>query len=211
MTEKSAGEPRPVWIAPRDTYIDEVAAFVPDRVDASPLDRNLGRDGVSEAMRRAVEERGDNLCVWLHRGERYTGDESAMMQAMAESEPCPFCERISAGAVERRTASAVSFPDGFPVSPGHTLVVPIRHEASFFALTQDDQDDLWRLACEVRDDLTRRLSPDGFNLGINDGAAAGQTVAHAHLHVIPRFLGDVPDPRGGIRWVLPGTAAYWDE
>ena len=68
---------------------------------------------------------------------------------------------------------------------------------------------MWRLVSEVRADLERRFAPDGFNVGLNAGAAAGQTVDHAHVHVIPRFVGDVPDPRGGVRWVLPGAAAYW--
>lgn len=62
---------------------------------------------------------------------------------------------------------------------------------------------------EVRLDLERRFSPDGFNVGLNAGRAAGQTVEHAHVHVIPRFVGDVPDPRGGVRWVLPESAVYW--
>jgi diadenosine tetraphosphate (Ap4A) HIT family hydrolase len=61
----------------------------------------------------------------------------------------------------------------------------------------------------VRSELHDRLSPDGFTIGMNLGEAAGQTVPHAHVHVIPRFVGDVPDPRGGIRWVIPGRAAYW--
>jgi diadenosine tetraphosphate (Ap4A) HIT family hydrolase len=55
------------------------------------------------------------------------------------------------------------------------------------------------------------LHPDGFNVGINDGAAAGQTIAHAHIHVIPRRKGDVPDPRGGVRWIIPEKAPYWDK
>jgi diadenosine tetraphosphate (Ap4A) HIT family hydrolase len=126
---------------------------------------------------------------------------------MSESSICPFCERIAP--VEHRSTSAVSFADHFPLNPGHTLVVPSRHESSVFVLSTAEQGDLWRLVAEVRRDLQDRLSPDGFNIGINDGAAAGQTVDHAHIHVIPRFLNDVPDPRGGVRWVLPDKAAYW--
>jgi diadenosine tetraphosphate (Ap4A) HIT family hydrolase len=89
------------------------------------------------------------------------------------------------------------------------LVVPTRHEGSFFALSREEQDDIWRLVAEVRNDLRDRLSPEGFNVGVNDGTVAGQTVDHAHVHVIPRFTGDVRDPRGGVRWVLPERAAYW--
>jgi len=61
----------------------------------------------------------------------------------------------------------------------------------------------------VREILIERFRPDGFNIGINDGAAAGQTVPHAHMHIIPRYLNDVPDPRGGIRWIIPAKARYW--
>ena len=128
---------------------------------------------------------------------------------MPGSSACPFCERIIAGGVEHRLGSAVAFPDCFPLSPGHMLVVPARHEVSFFALSETEQTDLWHLLSEIRRRLQERLSPDGFNIGINDGAAAGQTMSHAHVHVIPRFLGDVLDPRGGVRWVIPLKAAYW--
>jgi diadenosine tetraphosphate (Ap4A) HIT family hydrolase len=128
---------------------------------------------------------------------------------MNESSACPFCERITTGAVEHRSISAAALSDRFPLSPGHTLVVPERHEAAIFALSAEEQADLWRLVAQVRRDLQHRLSPDGFNIGINDGKAAGQTVDHAHVHVIPRFIDDVPDPRGGVRWVLPDKAAYW--
>jgi diadenosine tetraphosphate (Ap4A) HIT family hydrolase len=89
------------------------------------------------------------------------------------------------------------------------LVVPVRHVPDFFALSAEEQADVWRLMSEVRADLKRRFAPDGFNVGLNAEAAAGQTVDHAHVHVIPRFVGDVPDPRGGVRSVLPGAAAYW--
>ncbi len=95
------------------------------------------------------------------------------------------------------------------MSTGHTLVLPVRHVPDFFALSAEEQADVWCLVSEVRADLERRFAPDGFNVGLNAGAAAGQTVDHAHVHVIPRFVGDVPDPRGGVRWVLPAAAAYW--
>ncbi|MCZ7528900.1 MAG: HIT domain-containing protein [Acidimicrobiia bacterium] len=71
--------------------------------------------------------------------------------------------------------------------------------------------DLWECARRAAESLAESLDPDGFNLGLNDGAAAGQTVPHVHLHVVPRFSGDVPDPRGGVRWVIPDSAAYWSQ
>jgi diadenosine tetraphosphate (Ap4A) HIT family hydrolase len=99
--------------------------------------------------------------------------------------------------------------DGFPVSPGHVLVVPRRLEADYFRLTPEEQQALWELVGVVAAKIEARLGADGYTLGLNIGEAAGQTVPHVHVHVIPRRLGDVPDPRGGIRWVLPDKAAYW--
>ncbi len=106
---------------------------------------------------------------------------------------------------------AVAIGDRYPVSRGHTLVIPKVHSETLFAQSAEIQADIWRLVARVRDELQSRFNPDGFNVGLNDGRAAGQTVEHAHMHVIPRFDGDVADPRGGIRWVLPEHAAYWDQ
>jgi diadenosine tetraphosphate (Ap4A) HIT family hydrolase len=105
---------------------------------------------------------------------------------------------------------AVAFFDGFPLSPGHALIIPRRHEPDFLALSEVEQAGVWALVTPVRRAIEKRLRPDGYNLGVNVGDAAGQTIAHAHLHVIPRYAGDVPDPRGGIRWILPQKARYWD-
>ena len=105
----------------------------------------------------------------------------------------------------------MAFPDAFPVAEGHTLVVPKRHVASLFDLAEEEQAALWRLVAQVRGKLASELQPDGFNFGVNDGPAAGQTVMHAHVHVIPRRTGDVADPRGGVRWIVPEKAAYWVE
>lgn len=122
---------------------------------------------------------------------------------------CPFC-RPAAGRVRRETAHAQALLDGFPVTPGHTLVVPRRHVASLFELTETERAAVWALVAEVRAALVAEFQPDGFTVGLNDGPAAGQTVPHAHVHVIPRRTGDVPDPRGGVRRVRPERAAYWE-
>jgi superfamily II DNA or RNA helicase/diadenosine tetraphosphate (Ap4A) HIT family hydrolase/HKD family nuclease len=98
--------------------------------------------------------------------------------------------------------------DRFPVSPGHTLVVPKRLVATWFEATREEQHALLALVDEVKRALDLELRPDGYNVGFNAGVAAGQTVAHLHVHVIPRFLGDVPDPRGGVRGVIPGKQKY---
>ena len=91
------------------------------------------------------------------------------------------------------------------------MIVPIRHVASVFELSAEEQSDIWHLVDQVRTQRANTLHPDGFNIGLNDGPAAGQTISHAHVHVIPRFKGDVGDPRGGIRWVLPEKAKYWSD
>jgi diadenosine tetraphosphate (Ap4A) HIT family hydrolase len=124
---------------------------------------------------------------------------------------CPFYDRIASSQPVAANDHAIAFPDGFPVSDGHTLVVPRRHVSSLWDLAPSELRDIWDLVNTVRQLLTSKHSPDGFNIGVNDGAAAGQTVDHAHLHIIPRYSGDVPDPRGGIRLVLPERARYWPE
>ena len=123
---------------------------------------------------------------------------------------CPFCalpaERILILADE-----ALVIRDAFPVSQGHTLVIPRRHIGSFFELTDAERACMVELLAKAKAELDLSFQPDGFNIGINDGAAAGQTVPHLHLHLIPRYRGDAPDPRGGVRWVLPAKAKYWVE
>ncbi len=126
------------------------------------------------------------------------------------SPPCPFCS-LSAERFVLENAYAVVIRDAFPVSPGHTLIIPKRHVASFFEVTEAERAELMSLLAAARDDLDREFRPAGYNIGINDGAAAGQTVPHLHVHLIPRFAGDREDPRGGVRWVLPDKAVYWDK
>ena len=122
--------------------------------------------------------------------------------------PCPFCtlprERL---VFESELAFVIR--DGFPVSPGHTLVIPRRHVGSFFEITPDEQAAMLKLLKLARIELGHQFGPAGYNVGINDGHAAGQTIAHLHIHLIPRYDGDRDDPRGGVRWVLPEKAAYW--
>jgi diadenosine tetraphosphate (Ap4A) HIT family hydrolase len=121
---------------------------------------------------------------------------------------CPFCD-YDPSRVVGEADFAIAILDAFPISEGHTLVVPRQHVGCLFELPSAEQEDLWKLVSCVRESLKNRLHPDGFNVGLNDGIAAGQTVGHAHIHVIPRFSGDVTDPRGGVRWVIPTKANYW--
>jgi diadenosine tetraphosphate (Ap4A) HIT family hydrolase len=127
---------------------------------------------------------------------------------MKASERCVFCTLPSAR-IERSSTVGWVIRDGFPISPGHTLVIPKRHVASFFELTAEERSGLLALLDEAKADLDREFSPQGYNIGVNDGKAAGQTIAHVHIHLIPRFAGDRPDPRGGVRWIVPEKADYW--
>ena len=125
---------------------------------------------------------------------------------------CPFCE-ISQGLdcdrIVQQNDSAFAIRDAFPVSPGHTLVIPKRHESSFFKLTDSEQRDVLALVNVQHALLQAEFGFADCNIGINDGPSAGQTVGHCHVHIIPRVEGDVTDPRGGVRWVIPEKADYW--
>jgi diadenosine tetraphosphate (Ap4A) HIT family hydrolase len=116
----------------------------------------------------------------------------------------PSSEHVASNAL------AFAIRDAFPVSPGHTLVVPFREVANWFDASADEKGAILDLVEIVKRQLDSEFRPHGYNVGFNAGAAAGQTVDHLHVHVIPRFAGDVPDPRGGVRWVLPEKAAYWE-
>jgi diadenosine tetraphosphate (Ap4A) HIT family hydrolase len=122
---------------------------------------------------------------------------------------CPFCcldpERIVAA-----NNHAIAIFDAYPISPAHMLILPRRHIASFFEVTNEERQSIMALLAEMRDKLLLEKGAAGFNIGINEGVAAGQTVMHLHVHLIPRFTDDMSDPRGGIRWIFPDKAVYWD-
>ncbi|WP_237133109.1 HIT family protein [Pseudohongiella sp. O18] len=123
---------------------------------------------------------------------------------------CPFCDHSSRKPlVANSTGGAIL--DNYPISPGHTLIIPVRHVASYFDLSQDERDDLWDLVEQAKAILDKTFSPDSYNVGFNDGPAAGQTIGHCHIHLIPRYVGDVADPRGGLRWIMPHKADYWSD
>jgi diadenosine tetraphosphate (Ap4A) HIT family hydrolase len=124
--------------------------------------------------------------------------------------PCPFCTLPSERIVEENQY-ALWIYDGFPVSQGHSLIIPKRHVGSFFEICQDERLAMLELLDRAKATVEVEHQPDGFNIGINDGAAAGQTVPHLHLHLIPRYTGDIEDARGGVRWVIPGKADYWSK
>jgi diadenosine tetraphosphate (Ap4A) HIT family hydrolase len=124
---------------------------------------------------------------------------------MSAQQTCPFCQPE---AVLLQNELAFALFDRSPVTPGHMLLIPRRHVADWFETTADERVHLMTLADEARAVLIQERRPDGFNLGVNVGMAAGQTVFHVHLHLIPRYVGDVANPRGGVRGVIPAMQNY---
>lgn len=122
---------------------------------------------------------------------------------------CPFCS-CGTDAIVRDNDWCLAIRDRYPIAEGHTLIIPKAHVLSIFELDPVPLAAVWDLVQEVRRDLSQQYDCHDFNIGVNDGRLAGQTVAHAHVHVIPRRPADVEDPRGGVRWVIPARAAYWD-
>ncbi len=120
---------------------------------------------------------------------------------------CPFCTPAPSDIVLANDLAYARF-DLYPVSPGHLLAIPFRHVASFFEATAAEQAALLSLVHDARRLLDERYAPDGYNIGVNIGAAAGQSVMHLHLHVIPRYVGDMEEPKGGVRGVIPGKRGY---
>lgn len=121
---------------------------------------------------------------------------------------CPFCHLETDRELIAESATALAIFDKYAVSKGHSLVVPKRHTANYFDLTFKEQSALWFMVNRVKAILVDTFNPDGFNIGININAAAGQTVSHVHIHIIPRYDGDVENPTGGLRNVIAGKGVY---
>ena len=120
---------------------------------------------------------------------------------------CSFCH-LEPGRVLDENELAIAIMDAFPVSQGHTLVVSRRHVADFFDLSDAEVAAVIELLFRMQRRLAAEFCPSAFNIGVNVGVPAGQTVMHVHVHLIPRFLGDVADPRGGVRNVILGNGPY---
>lgn len=127
--------------------------------------------------------------------------------------PCPFCEIARESSHKRIIAEneyAFLIRDGYPVSDGHSLVIPKRHISTFFETTEAEKLALLQLLDQAKAVVDTEYQPDAYNIGINDGPAAGQTILHLHIHLIPRYQEQDKDPRGGVRWVEPEKANYWN-
>ena len=120
---------------------------------------------------------------------------------------CPFCQPEADRIILQDDAGLV-LADRYPVVPGHLLIIPRRHIARYFQATTAEKHALWDLVDRAKAHLDAQYSPDGYTIGVNDGEAAGQSVFHLHIHLIPRRNGDVARPRGGVRHVIPGKGNY---
>ncbi len=127
---------------------------------------------------------------------------------MNESNSCPFCQIQSSQKLLFENHSCRVLFDGFPVSPGHLLIIPKRHVANYFDLSIEEQQSLWEMVNQCKLYLDEQYHPDGYNIGINVNETAGQSIPHVHIHLIPRYNGDVPNPRGGVRGVIPNKQNY---
>ena len=121
---------------------------------------------------------------------------------------CPFCKPYKFKPVLESNDFLI-IEDSHPISQGHLLIITKRHVESFFLTTEEEKIALFNGIEQAKTLVANKLKPDGYNIGINDGEAAGQTINHLHIHLIPRYKGDSQDPRGGIRWIFPDKASYW--
>ncbi|MEM7196646.1 MAG: HIT domain-containing protein [Pseudomonadota bacterium] len=126
---------------------------------------------------------------------------------MNQETDCRFC-RSKSDRVFIRGELGFAAWDRHPANPGHFLVIPYRHVASYFDITDDERDELWRIVSDGKDVAHAEYQPDGYNVGINVGHWAGQSIHHLHIHVIPRYQGDVENPKGGVRGVIPERKTY---
>lgn len=124
---------------------------------------------------------------------------------MNDKNNCLFCTHDES---VLRNDLAYARYDNYPVNDGHFLIIPFRHVSDFFDLSKEEVDAIFLLIDEVKNLLDKKHKPDGYNIGINVGEAAGQTIWHVHVHLIPRYKGDMEDPRGGIRGVIPEKQKY---
>ena len=121
---------------------------------------------------------------------------------------CPFCNPEADREIILDSESEYSIYDKFPVSNGHALIIPKKHCSDYFDLEFKEQSSCILMLNKVKQIINEKYKPDGFNIGINVGSVAGQTVNHVHIHLIPRYKGDVKNPEGGIRNVIPSKARY---
>lgn len=123
-------------------------------------------------------------------------------------ENCKFCEIYSEKKFDFENELSFAFWDANPVSKGHIIFMTKRHVENFFKTTEEEKRDLFELIDKAKNIIDNKYKPTGYNIGINCGVSAGQTVMHVHVHLIPRYDGDVENPKGGVRGVIPEKRDY---
>jgi len=121
---------------------------------------------------------------------------------------CPFCLNNLTSEILLENNFSYAIYDKFPVSKGHILIIPKQHNSNYFDLSLEEQKECLILLNNAKKILDKEFKPDGYNIGININKDAGQTIWHAHIHLIPRYNGDVEEPRGGVRGVIPFKKNY---
>ena len=192
------------------------------------LEASVGDEsGTNQRIDKALRQGATLLCVRVHKKSDEKARALRVMKALHGHEihywgtwgfedvwsdaPCAFCT-LPAGRILGENEHAVWIHDAHPVSPGHSLVVPKRHVESFFQATSAEREAMMSLLDGAREHVGRTHAPAGYNIGINEGPAAGQNpLLHLIVHLIPRYTGDCRDPRGGVRWVIPARADYWSQ
>ena len=124
---------------------------------------------------------------------------------MSEHQNCIFCGEPE---IVIQNDLAFAHYDSYPVNTGHCLIIPHRHVADYFQATAEEKAAIWALVDEMKTIIDQEHKPDGYNVGVNIGKTAGQSVPHLHVHMIPRYQGDMEDPRGGVRGVIPHKQKY---
>ena len=127
------------------------------------------------------------------------------------AEDCRFCHSRPGRRLLIEGKLGFAAWDRHPASEGHFLVIPYRHFADYFDITDEEREELWSLVAQGKAIADEKYHPDGYNIGINVGKWAGQSIPHLHIHVIPRYAGDVPNPKGGVRGVIPDRKLYTDD
>jgi diadenosine tetraphosphate (Ap4A) HIT family hydrolase len=179
------------------------------------IDEALRRGATLVSVRvhkRSIEEkaRAFKALKAVHGHEIHFWGPLSFEDVPSSAGPCVFCS-LPPHQILGENDGAVWILDTHPVSPGHSLIVPKRHIESFFDATTAERESLLALLDRAREHVLKRHAPSGYNIGINEGYAAGQTVQHLHVHLIPRFMGDSEAPKGGVRWVIPQKADYWSK
>jgi ATP adenylyltransferase len=178
---------------------------------ATKAERILDVDHIKPRSRGGKNENAklQLLCSSCNRSKGNQDDTDSRGEMIGSGDDCPFCYDNCKDRIVEEFESVFAIKDQSPVSEGHLLVIPKRHAVDYFSLTESEKRNADRLLQMCR---KRILENDdavtGFNVGINSGTSAGQTVFHCHIHLIPRRDGDTPSPRGGVRGVIPGKMSY---